>query len=92
MALIAMMVALGMPQSAAAYERAAEECISCHKAPVTDKVAQVELKIIAATDRKGRQTMASYSQLKQHGFLDNAGFLANADYVTGYKSRPGWRT
>ena len=102
--IVAMIFFIGMPHSVSASEVEIKECAGCHKDVAADKVAMSDLEVTVAEHL--RQMPTGFSQPEQQGFYDKtinydanhatsigAGLdykLINADYLTGYKSRPGW--
>ena len=87
--LIAMILSLGAPQSAAASSRVFE--------PVAYEVSSVAIlpadKVAVIADRKNRQTVTSYRQLKQHGAGsgDCIVLLKDQDHWTKVPREPAWR-
>ena len=91
--IITMMIAFFMfTQSASAFERVADECVSCHKQVVVDKVAKVALKVTVDAKTE-RQTESAIVLATKQVITDKriTSSIVIADYRTGFKSRPGWQ-
>ena len=82
-----------LSQSAAAFERVAGECSTCHKQIVVDKVAKVALKVTGADGFKWERQTVSAVMTANEGYRKEKAYpsIVIADYRTGFKSRPGWQ-